>query len=281
MLRFTFAAIGAAFLPLALLGHVPWLGALGAGVASGLIYVSMTRRFRRRRRLLSSPFPDAWRRILQRRVPYYARLTDEGRNRFEDDVRIFLDEQRIYGARGFEVDDHTRLLIGSSAAMMAHGLPDWEWPNVRDIVVHPGAFDDDYKSSEEAHISGMVHHQGPVLYSDKDLRHGFRREDGSNVGLHELAHVMDLADGYADGIPAGAEWIADAPWMQVVHDRLVALRQRKYAHLRDYAATNEAEFFAVAVEAFFERPRRLQARDPELYSMLAEYFRQDPATPDG
>ena len=41
--------------------------------------------------------------------------------------------------------------------------------------------------------------------------------------------------------------------------------------------SNEAEFFAVAVENFFERPRKLAKSDPELYTMLCDYFGQDPA----
>jgi hypothetical protein len=101
------------------------------------------------------------------------------------------------------------------------------------------------------------------------------------VGLHELAHVMDLGDGRADGIPDGMEWAATAPWVQVMADRLGGLRSRRGPRaLRSYAGKNEAEFFAVAVEAFFEQPEKLLARDPELYEMLSAYFRQDPARSD-
>ncbi len=47
--------------------------------------------------------------------------------------------------------------------------------------------------------------------------------------------------------------------------------------LDDYGASNEAEFFAVATECFFELPRDMQAEHPELYSLLADYYQQDPA----
>jgi Mlc titration factor MtfA (ptsG expression regulator) len=189
-------------------------------------------------------------------------------------------EQRIYGAGEgndrLEIGDETRLLIASSAAILSHGMPGFEWPRMRDIVVHPRAFDENY-GSDNPTISGMVHYQGPILYSERDLKLGFKRSDGHNVGIHELAHVMDLADGHADGVPAGAGWASSAPWMTVVSDRLAKLRADRYPHLRDYAATNEAEFFAVAVEAFFEKPHKLQDKDPELYGLLREYFGQDPA----
>jgi Mlc titration factor MtfA (ptsG expression regulator) len=44
-----------------------------------------------------------------------------------------------------------------------------------------------------------------------------------------------------------------------------------------YGAANPAEFFAVATEMFFERPRRMQQLHPELYAELKRFYRQDPA----
>nr|WP_255216393.1 zinc-dependent peptidase [Pseudenhygromyxa sp. WMMC2535] len=246
----------------------------------------MTWRYYRRRRLVSTPFPDDWRRVLERRVAFYCELdAGEDRRRFEDDVRIFLAEQRIYGTgpedARLPLGDETRLLIAASAAILGHGMPRFEWPRLRDVVVYPRAFDEDYHAEghEGEDIAGMVHAQGPILYSERDLRRGFRRRDGHNVGLHELAHVLDFADGHADGHPVGAQWASAAPWTEIIADRLARLRRHRYPHvLRDYAGTNEAEFFAVAVEAFFERPRALQNSDAELYEMLCEYFGQDPAS---
>ena len=255
-----------------------WL-ALAPAVA--LLWLVITlRRYVRRWRMVRTPMPASWRTILDRRVPFYRGLDDEGRRRFENDLRIFLTEQHIYGAHGVTVDDETRVLIGASAAMLGHGLPSFEWPNVRDIVVYPGTFDEEYATGKGTEtISGMVHRQGPVLFSKRDLCHGFRRaDDGHNVGLHELAHVMDMGTGYADGLPVGLSWVATAPWIEVMADRLARVRRRRYRHvLRDYAGVDEAELFAVAVEVFFEQPQRLRARDPELYRMLAAYFGQDPA----
>jgi hypothetical protein len=280
-------AVAAAFASVGLVGALltawSWVGAaIGAGFG-GLWYASMAGRFHRRRALLAQPFPEAWRTILERRIGFYRELEDDddARRRFEDDVRIFLAEQRIYGAgQGqdrLEIGDETRLLIAASAAILSHGLPNLEWPRMRDIVVHPRAFDEDY-GDEDPTISGMVHLQGPILYSERDLRLGFRRQDGHNVGLHELAHTLDLADGHADGVPIGAGWASNAPWVAIISDRLAKLRAHRYPNvLRDYAATNEAEFFAVAVEAFFERPHALRDKDPELYGMLRDYFGQDPA----
>jgi Mlc titration factor MtfA (ptsG expression regulator) len=256
----------------------PWTAVFGlpCGIA---YYVVATQRYRKRQRSAQEPFPEAWQRILRERVQFYRRLEPEARARFELDVRIFLSEQRIVAAHGAQVDDEARLLIAASAAMLGHGLPDWDWPSLRDIVVYPRAFDSEYRDGRHGDIAGMVHAQGPILISRRDLRHGFKKpSDGHNVALHELAHVLDFGDGRADGVPDEIGWVATAPWIGIVADRLKRVRQKKGPQaLRAYAGTNEAELFAVAVEAFFERPRDLRAKDPELYRMLADYFVQDPA----
>ncbi len=252
-------------------------GVLVAIIAGGGVYYQQSEPLRQRARKLATPFPPEWRRLLERRVSFYRKLRGEARDRFESDLRVFLTEQRFVAGGDFEVHDETKVLIAASAAMLKHGLPNWEWPRMRDIVIMPQTFDTSYGHGEGANISGMVQSQGSVLFSQRDVKQGFKKgADGDNVALHELAHVMDLADGYADGIPVG--WLSEQSWTKVIADRLKKIQRKKYAHvLRDYAGTNEAEFFAVAVEAFFERPDKLEERDPEVYAMLRDYFRLDPA----
>jgi MtfA peptidase len=42
---------------------------------------------------------------------------------------------------------------------------------------------------------------------------------------------------------------------------------------------NEHEFFAVAVENFFERPQEFKNAIPELYAILIKLLNQDPSVP--
>lgn len=265
-----------AYLPLEL-GVLSLVPALAAG---GLYFWIAMRRYLRRRKTVLRPFPGPWRERLERCVGFYRKLDPEGRRRFERDVLIFLSEQRVHGVRGAEVPDDVKVLVAASGAMLSFGLPDWEWPDVRDVVIYPTTFNEDYEARHGETIAGMVHHQGPIIFSGPELSHGFCRDrDGYNPGLHELAHVMDFADGVADGVPAGVEWVAAAPWVQIVADRLGKVREGNVARaLRDYAGKNEAELFAVAVEVFFEQPERLAERDPELFDMLLNYFNVDPRT---
>ncbi len=258
----------------------PWAAAAVAAVVGAMAGYLSLKRYIARRRIVSTPFPEAWRDVLNRRVTFYGDLEGEARARFEDDVRIFVAEQRIYGPRGAAVDERIKVLVGASAAILTHGLPDWEWPSLRDIVIYRTSFDDDYQVGGDNPILGMVHAQGPIVFSARDLRHGFSKaRDGLNVGLHELAHVMDFADGRADGLPGGLSWVGTAPWIQLMADRLREFEDgTDSGALRDYAGQNEAELFAVAVEVFFERPRSLRKRDPALYGLLCDFFGQDPAT---
>ncbi len=58
---------------------------------------------------------------------------------------------------------------------------------------------------------------------------------------------------------------------------LDALDQHQLTLIDPYGATNPAEFFAVVSELFFEKPRQLEKRHPELYEQLRGFYQQDPA----
>ena len=258
-------------------GAALWAAMIAPVVGLGWRRAALTR-FRRRRAVVAAPFPEAWRAQLEDRVAFYRRLGPAGRRRFEDDVVIFLAEQRIVGPQQSAVPEDICLLIAAGAAMLGHGRPEWEWPTTRDIIVHLTNFNADYEPGEHHDIAGMVHAQGPMLLSRKQVRFGFKKSDGTNVAVHELAHVLDLADGYADGSPSA--WSSLPGWDALVRSRLKQVRRGgRAAPLRAYAGTNEAELFAVAVEAFFEIPDKLRARDPELYAALTAVFNLDPSDP--
>ena len=226
-------------------------------------------------------FPQEWRQILESRIDFYRKLSESDKQKFERDIRIFMDEQRIYALRGQVVSDEIKLLIAASAAILGFGLPEWEWPDLRDILVYPSGFNEEYGLKDDYPIRGMVHRQGPIIFSEKDLKMGFISSGtGYHVGLHEMAHVLDMANGQADGVPVGMDWMVTAPWVKVMADRIQKVRRGECQKiLRDYAGVDEAEFFAVAVEVFFQRPAELAIQDPELYKLLKSYFRVDPEKP--
>ncbi len=233
------------------------------------------RRDRRRRDVAEEPFPEPWRAVLEDYVDYYRELDAAGKTRFEREVRWFVDEQVITGPRGAEIDDELKVLVAASAVVVVFGRDGFRYPKLRDIVVYERSFDEDYSAG--GNILGMVHGQGPILFSARSLKQGFRGEhDGKNVGYHEFAHVLDFDQGRADGVPGFMPWDTVKPWLELLHSETAQIEKRR-SILRRYAAKNEAEFFAVATEMFFEKPKKMKREHPELYGLLQQTYEQDPA----
>jgi MtfA peptidase len=235
------------------------------------------RRALRRWRAVQRPFPEAWRQWLDARSPVYRHADPTGRRRFEQDVQMVLAEARFDAVEGVDLDDDLRLSVAAGAATLLHGRPDWELDLSRTFLFYPDTFDDEYLVEGESDYDGMVHPQGPVLLSAHAARAGWAHpEDGSNVVLHELAHLFDFADAPdADGVPTLLDPASAKAWIQLAH-REMALARRGRSMLGRYAASHPAEFFAVATERFFERPERLAERHPELFDALVALYNLDP-----
>jgi len=230
----------------------------------------------RRARLAQAEFPAAWREILRREVRYYRGLDAPGRARFERDLRWFLDERTIEGVDGVRVTDELRLLVAAGAAVLLHGRPDWELPPGHAILLYPRAFDEEFRCAPRGPLDGQAHGQGPVILARGAVREGWRDPAGAgNVVLHEFAHLLDMKGGVSDGVPREMPRAEVRGWLALAEAEMdKAARGRSL--LRPYAAENPAEFFAVAVECFFGKPRLLRARHPALYAALARFFNQEP-----
>ena len=101
---------------------------------------------------------------------------------------------------------------------------------------------------------------------------------GHNVVLHEFAHRLDMLTGDADGTPPMADAATSERWVSVCTEVYRQVSEGRGSRvLRSYAGVNPAEFFAVATEAFFDAPVPLRREHPDLYEVLAGYYRQDPA----
>lgn len=257
-------------------------GAMGGAVA-GLagaagVHTLLTRRPRLRRRLLDDPFPDEWRRTLERRYDHYRRLPPDLRRRFEDDLRVFLAETRITGVET-EVTDELRLLVSASAVTLSVGWPEFEWDAVTEVLLYPQDFGRDY-SFEGGDLAGQAHPWGTVILSAPSLRESFARpDDAFHVGLHEFSHVLDMEQGRFDGIPVGFPGAHVQDWVDVMDDEMERLRRGRSV-IDSYGSEEPAEFLAVTVEAFFEVPLELRRHHRRLYGLLRDYFQQDPAAWD-
>jgi len=250
-------------------------------------------RERRRRRLRGMPFPVAWWSILSRSVPLLHRLPRTDRDELAGHARVLLAEKHFEGAGGFDVTDEVRVTIAAqSAFLLLHRSTDY-FPRLVSIIVYPATYVAPHREEDEAGIviegleprAGESWSRGALVLSWNDVQemavpgHGAR-----NVVLHEFAHQLDIENGPSDGVPILADRALREDWVTAfgrAFDRMEwDLARGGEPYLDPYAATNAAEFFAVATEAFFEDPRGMVGGLPAVYDVLRRYFRQDPASWD-
>lgn len=260
------------------------LGAYGCAVGvavAALVAVVHGRGPLRRWRTARRALPEGDRRWLARHIPYYGALGDqdsERARRFERDVQLFLAEHTFEGVDGVEVDDALRMAVAGGAALLLSGRPGWELGAAgRSVLFYPGAFDEAYYGGDYAAFDGMAHEQGPLLLSARAVRESWANPgDGHNVVLHELAHLFDFQNEGGDGVPSLMAPASEQAWRRLVQAETRRIHRRR-SMLRRYAATAPSEFFAVAVENFFERPAEMERRHAELYAALKNFFNLDPA----
>jgi Mlc titration factor MtfA (ptsG expression regulator) len=258
----------------------PWTMLPLAAAAAVGIHVAMTRKIHRRRAILSRPFPGKWEEVLQRDVIFFRTLEPAEQVRFRRELKVFLGEKRITGI-GTPVDTTTRVLAGASAIIPIFGFPEWEWDQISEVLIYPARFDENFSfgKGKGKRILGMVGTGGMnrlMILVKPDLLAGFRNAgDKRNVGIHEFAHLVDKSDGSVDGLPGvGLDRNSIGPWLSLVRRKMAEIESGE-SDIDPYALTNDAEFFAVATEYFFERPGVMQKKHPELYSMLERVFRQN------
>jgi Mlc titration factor MtfA (ptsG expression regulator) len=246
---------------------------------------------RRRRRLWAEAIPATWRSILAHSFPLFRRLPPEDQAELLRHVQVFLGEKRFEGCGDLELTDEMRVTIAAQACLLLlHRETDY-YPQLSTILVYPSS----YIMPDAMHLEGPIWEEGGasllghttrrlgvIVLAWDAARHGAANSvDGQNVVLHEFAHQLDFEDFATDGAPALSTRKEYATWARVMSREFHALRAAEEAGrptvLDPYGATNPAEFFAVATEAFFERPRALRSRHPELYAEFERFFRQDPA----
>ncbi len=245
---------------------------------------------RRRAALRREPLTPAERAIVEKNVPYVAKLDEADREELEGLVRIFLAEKSFEGCGGLELTEEMEVTIAALACILLLHRETDVYPGVDAILVYPSAYRAPARSSEggvviegEQARLGESWTRGVVVLAWDHVKSGASQPaDGQNVVLHEFAHQLDGEDGSMDGAPDLGARARYTSWAHVLGSEFSELSEKLHAGRRSdidtYGATNPAEFFAVVTEMFFEKPRAMKRRHPELYDELAAFYRQDPAS---
>ncbi len=243
----------------------------------------------RLRRAIAAPFPEQWVGLLESNIQVYRNLPMPLRLQLRRLIKQFLHQKHFSGAAGLEITDEMRVTIAAQACMLQLNRPGDLYPKLKYIVVYPTAF---VVSRPEADGSGVVSRSsrgmlgeswqnGKVILAWDNVLHGASNfVDGRNVVLHEFAHQLDSESGNADGAPLLAGKSCYRSWAAALSQEFEELqndsRYNRRSLMDHYGATNPAEFFAVATETFFEKPRQMEKHHAELFSVLQDYYRIDP-----
>ena len=224
--------------------------------------------------------PSHWHDVLIKKVLFYKKLSLEDQIFFRKRMALFLSEINIEGVNT-EIEELDKILIASSGIIPVFGFSNWSYNNLTGIIVYPDSFNEDLQFSdkdENKQILGMVgtgQFEKQMILSKKAIRLAFNNNtDKHNTPVHEFVHLLDKMDGQTDGIPEffiGKEYVE--PWLKLMHKEMEAINNDA-SDIRKYGGTSEAEFFAVASEYFFERPKLFKQKHPELYAMLSQCFQQ-------
>jgi Mlc titration factor MtfA (ptsG expression regulator) len=238
---------------------------------------------------------DLWKRTLVR-YPFLRRQDAAEAAELRRLTSLFLDRKEFHPVGGLRLTDMMAVTIAAQAVLPVLKLGLAAYDGFVGIVVHPAPVraareqrdEDGVVHAWDEELAGEAMEGGPVMLSWHDVRQaGATAASGYNVVIHEFAHVLDMADGVADGVPMLPSEIAPAEWQQVLaheYERFVGLVEAANAEgcepatvIDPYGASAPEEFFAVTSEAFFVNARALQAEHPGLYAIFQRYYRQDPA----
>ena len=237
------------------------------------------RRKRHRHNLIQAPFPDSWDTILMQYFPLYKVLPENLKLQLQCHIQIFIDEKTFEGQAGLSITDEIRIIIAAQACILLLNRQTDYYPKLKIIIVYPH----NYVSDNGDICGGESWTFGPVVLSWDAVKHGvYDMLDGHNVVYHEFAHQLDQEDGTGDGTPILKSRSNYQTWTKVFTSEYKShinnIFTDKKTILRPYGTVHPAEFFAVAAEAFFEKPIKMKNNHHELYDEMKNFFLVDPVT---
>ena len=250
--------------------------------------------FGRRKQLLKKGIQEEEYQRLDRSLWQGGFLSNDRREQLIRWSRVFIAEKTWEGCNGVKVTEEMQWHVATAAGMMVLAYPDWYFDKTATILIHPKA----YKARVEPRISsltigtelagefyrsGETIYRGPVVLNWQDIQlAGQDANEGHHLVIHEFAHQLDMINGpSADGLPPLPGNIDEVVWLKALKGEYQAAQEMVGQGYRilmdDYGLTQESEFFAVASELYFQRPRELAEYHPKVYELLRQFYVTDMA----
>jgi Mlc titration factor MtfA (ptsG expression regulator) len=234
---------------------------------------------------------------LRKYSPYFRMLGPSDQKRFIYRVALFSRSMKFKALGDHAINSQMRYLIASGLVQITFGLKAFTFHHFRKILVTPRAYG--YRGFKNKLLGHVDYSNRLITLSWANSRHGFEVEDDAhNAVLHEMAHALEFEyrkwlkklynyrnkGGILNLIisvtlPKGYMFFDEAnyrTWLDIARAEMHVMKMERNYFLKDYAAKNIHEYFACAVEAFFEKPKAMKAAIPQVYMVLRKLLNQDP-----
>jgi len=234
-------------------------------------------------------FPDEYEKILIENFYPYSFLDLHQQKKLKFLILYFLEYKIFLSIEEFKIEPSMKVLVAAHACLLILNTDEKKiYPDLTTIYLSESSFDEKEKKislqnmrAPENPRLGESWKHGPVIIAwDTSLHDLSHWTGGANVLFHEFAHQLDGRDGGMDGTPILNKGSSYKVWQLVMSKHYTDLRNKALQHRKSdidfYGTKNEAEFFAVTVEEFFQNAKNFNQNHPELYELYKEYFRLDP-----
>ena len=215
--------------------------------------------------------------ILEKYFGYYRKLNQKHKSEFTRKLELILSTKEFVGRGGIsEVSSEMEILIGATIVQVTFGWKRIRLPHFDKILIYPTSY---YNTSLKSYHKGEVNPKlGVIVLSWKSFVEGLiDNSDGVNLGIHEIAHALQLENQIR--FNGESDFLDKKQWSEykiLAARELESLRSGRTSLMRNRAGNDEDEFFAVALETFFEKPSEFKSEIPDLYQVLVNLLCQDP-----
>lgn len=210
--------------------------------------------------------------ILSENFDFFRRFDGKKQKRFASRVMKFIEDKNFEGREKLNVSFEMKVLIAATAMRVTWGLKRYLFPSFHTILIYPEMF---YSGFSKAIVRGETNMAGVVVFSWKDFLFGVSdQNDNLNLGYHEFGHAL-FVERFKETIDVKFMDNYDN-WRLLIISRNKLKEAELKKTFRDYATYNEHEFFAVAVENFFERAEKFKRDLPWLNRIMVKMLNQDP-----
>jgi Mlc titration factor MtfA (ptsG expression regulator) len=239
-----------------------------------VVLLNIGGRFNTKKKIkISQAFKEELVKIFKGRFKFYDKLSVEDREKFIERVNGFLENKRFLSRAGLEVTDEMKAMVAGAAIQLTFGLENFTFDYFNTIILFPHSY---YSRITGKTHMGEANPIGAIVVSWQDFQEGYDIPDDTyNVGLHEMAHALQLGNRLGDDVEPQFDSHYNA-FLKISSDEFHRLQDDQDSFLRSYAGTNREEFFAVCVEHFFERSEEFHKELPEIYDSLKALLNQDP-----